>query len=466
MTGKTGLSSAHLRPCTLKTSEFKVSLPDVSGSEICLVDTRGFGTEMDGIETFKKITNWWIYMLVIYSRKYSGGYFNEPWLFREEGGHELVGLLYFHDIAANLWTGSYGMNLKCFQQLCEEDLTKLIFTTTMWDDVDEDEGTKWEEELKADHLRPILEGGASVQRFLNNRQSAIEILSLRVNDPPGDVGNAQQGAGPQPPPVPPPAVLSTGVVPPLYVPHGVGTAPPTFVVLPIPLVLLVDTVPERSQAGQRKLGNGGKVRSKEAGRQEERHRLEDERNVEETKQRIEEEEHKRAKHQRLEEERKVRCQWEEKCRQEERYRFEKRSMGPEKRKQQQQSEEEGQGRAGRGWLQEDLRREEEERIWAEFLRSEEKLRCEEGRIQRQLIEELRSMRAEQSQRNAKLDHMRRQREDREQRPGQAWERGKFQGKPQPSTNIFQGVENVTFEQATFTMVVNSQPDEGGPTEEH
>jgi len=81
VTGKTGLSSANLRPCTLKTSEFKVSLPEVSGSEICLVDTRGFGTEMDGIETFKKITNWWIYMLVIYSRKYSGGYFNEPWLF-------------------------------------------------------------------------------------------------------------------------------------------------------------------------------------------------------------------------------------------------------------------------------------------------------------------------------------------------------------------------------------------------
>ena len=71
---------------------------------------------------------------------------------REEGGHELVGLLYFHDIAANLWTESHGMNLKCFQQLCEEDLTKLIFTTTMWDDVDEDEGTKWEEELKTGHL--------------------------------------------------------------------------------------------------------------------------------------------------------------------------------------------------------------------------------------------------------------------------------------------------------------------------
>ena len=71
--------------------------------------------------------------------------------------------------------------------------------------------------------------------------------------------------------------------------------------------------------------------------------------------------------------------------------------------QQKQGEEEHR-QAELRWLEEEkLRHEEEKRVWAEYRRSEDSIR-------RQLIEKLRSVRAEQSQREAKLKHEGRQRE--------------------------------------------------------
>jgi len=74
-----------------------------------------------------------------------------------------------------------------------------------------------------------------------------------------------------------------------------------------------------------------------------------------------------------------------------------------------------------------------------------------------LIEKLGSTRAENRQWKAKVNRAECQREGGEQRPEQASEH-RFEG--QPSGNMFQGVGNVNIDRATFTMVVNSQPDEG------
>ena len=85
MTGETGLSGVSLQPFTQKIGEFRVPLSEFGGSEICLVDTPGFDSDVDGIGTFKEISKWWINVYVL---KYSGAIVttNDHALFQEERG--------------------------------------------------------------------------------------------------------------------------------------------------------------------------------------------------------------------------------------------------------------------------------------------------------------------------------------------------------------------------------------------
>ena len=100
---------------------------------------------------------------------------------RAREGRNLAGVLYFHRIS-DRWAKFHAEYLNYFQKLCEGDLDKVIFITTKWHDVDNETGRRREEELKRVHLRNLLEHGASIQRFMNDRQSAINILSLRMNN--------------------------------------------------------------------------------------------------------------------------------------------------------------------------------------------------------------------------------------------------------------------------------------------
>ena len=69
-------------------------------------------------------------------------------------------------------------NLRYFQKLCEDELDRVILTTTMWDssEVDEVTGSRREKELKDIYWKSLLDRGSSVKRFLNDRASAIKIL--------------------------------------------------------------------------------------------------------------------------------------------------------------------------------------------------------------------------------------------------------------------------------------------------
>ena len=102
-------------------------------------------------------------------------------LIRVREGRNLAGVLYFHQIS-DRWAKFHSEYLDYFQELCEGDLDKVIFITTKWHDVDNETGRRREEELKRVHLRNLLEHGASIQGFMNDRQSAINILSLRMNN--------------------------------------------------------------------------------------------------------------------------------------------------------------------------------------------------------------------------------------------------------------------------------------------
>ncbi len=87
-----------------------------------------------------------------------------------------MGLLYFHRISDNRMAGTCLKNFHLFQQLCGESFDKIVLTTTMWDQVEDDIGVAREEELKKVYWSPMIERGSSVKRFLYSRESAFEIL--------------------------------------------------------------------------------------------------------------------------------------------------------------------------------------------------------------------------------------------------------------------------------------------------
>ena len=91
-------------------------------------------------------------------------------------------MLYFHNIADVRWTSTHIWMLGHFKQFCGEEWdNQICFATTMWDTVDVKEKTGPREKELQKHLATVLKREVSIQRFVNNRNSAIEILSRMIN---------------------------------------------------------------------------------------------------------------------------------------------------------------------------------------------------------------------------------------------------------------------------------------------
>jgi len=73
--------------------------------------------------------------------------------------------------------GTLLRNLRVFEKLCGENLNNIVLTTTMWDEVEEEEGRRREDELKDKFWKTMIERGSSVKRFLNTRESAFDVLA-------------------------------------------------------------------------------------------------------------------------------------------------------------------------------------------------------------------------------------------------------------------------------------------------
>ena len=68
-------------------------------------------------------------------------------------------------------------NFHLFEKLCGDEFDRIVLTTTMWDEVDEEVGVEREQELKAIYWKSMVERGSYVNRFLYTRESALEILA-------------------------------------------------------------------------------------------------------------------------------------------------------------------------------------------------------------------------------------------------------------------------------------------------
>ena len=65
-----------------------------------------------------------------------------------------------------------------FQNLCGvEALNKVVLVTTMWDEVDEEEGNNRENELTTNYWKTMIDLGCRTSRFHNNAESALGIVS-------------------------------------------------------------------------------------------------------------------------------------------------------------------------------------------------------------------------------------------------------------------------------------------------
>lgn len=67
-------------------------------------------------------------------------------------------------------------NLRFFESLCGKKFGNIVLTTTMWDLVEEEQGSCREKELKDIFWKSMIARGSTVRRFRCTRASALEVL--------------------------------------------------------------------------------------------------------------------------------------------------------------------------------------------------------------------------------------------------------------------------------------------------
>jgi len=73
-------------------------------------------------------------------------------------------------------------NLRLFEKLCGQDFKKIVFTTTMWDEVDPEIGVRREQDMIDRYWSWMIDRGSRVSRFLQTRASAFQVLRPIIDD--------------------------------------------------------------------------------------------------------------------------------------------------------------------------------------------------------------------------------------------------------------------------------------------
>jgi len=146
-----------LQSCTSEISIVRVQSVEL-GINVVLVDTPGFDdTNRSDVDILKMVSKW-------LKKTYEQHIY-------------LSGILYFHRISDNRMAGTPLKNLKMFQELCGPDaFSRIILTTTMWDEVEIPVGEQREKELKEKYWKPMMDLKSKTERYHNSHESAWEIL--------------------------------------------------------------------------------------------------------------------------------------------------------------------------------------------------------------------------------------------------------------------------------------------------
>ena len=73
-------------------------------------------------------------------------------------------------------------NLHMFEKICGDNFSRVVLTTTMWDEVETDVGERREEQLRTDYWKAMIERGSSVQRFYQDQKSAFVVLAPIIEE--------------------------------------------------------------------------------------------------------------------------------------------------------------------------------------------------------------------------------------------------------------------------------------------
>lgn len=93
----------------------------------------------------------------------------------------ISGILYFHRISDNRMAGTPLKNLRLFQELCGQDaFSRIILTTTMWDEVQIAVGEQREKELSEKYWKGMIDLGSKTERYFNSHASAWGLLQPLV----------------------------------------------------------------------------------------------------------------------------------------------------------------------------------------------------------------------------------------------------------------------------------------------
>jgi len=133
---------------------------DYAGTTITLVDTPGFNdSNRTDTDVLKDIVAW------------TSSTYKEKRL--------LSGIIYLHRISDVRMEGSALKNLRMFRSLCgEKALHNVLLTTTHWSSVDPKKGAARERELREspNFFKGLLDRGASLERFMGDRGSGLELV--------------------------------------------------------------------------------------------------------------------------------------------------------------------------------------------------------------------------------------------------------------------------------------------------
>ncbi|KAF9526003.1 P-loop containing nucleoside triphosphate hydrolase protein, partial [Crepidotus variabilis] len=155
-------TSDELGLCTRKV--VPIACQPCEGRGVVMVDTPGFdNTDLSDMDAFRLVAAW-------LKQTY-------------EDGIKLSGVLLLHRITDNRLNGGAHRLLNVFKDICGPDALKnSLLVTTMWDQIEEAQGSEREQELAEAFWSPMIARGARVKRFLNTPESALDIVSLLAND--------------------------------------------------------------------------------------------------------------------------------------------------------------------------------------------------------------------------------------------------------------------------------------------
>jgi len=104
---------------------------------------------------------------------------------RYEKGVRLAGIIYFHRISDERFTGMDGRNFGVFRKLCgEQTLKNVVIMTNMWGKVTPEVGEARERELSTQFFKPAADKGAQFLRHTGTVESAhLVIRAILGNHP-------------------------------------------------------------------------------------------------------------------------------------------------------------------------------------------------------------------------------------------------------------------------------------------